>query len=67
MQRAGVTFARRFDLTDFANRFFEVTWRSVHDPVAGINRTEVNPTALRIDLTYIRWLSEQEGNGSTAL
>ena len=48
-----------FDLTDFANRFFEVTWRSVHDPVAGVNRTMVNPTALRMDLTYIRWLSEK--------
>jgi hypothetical protein len=44
----------------FYCRFFEVTWHSVEgtEP-GGVNRTEVRPTALRSDVTYIRQGSVQ--------
>ena len=35
-------------------RFFEVTWQGVYDAEAGINRTEVTPTSLRRNSTYIK-------------
>ena len=35
-------------------RFFEVTWRQAYDAEAGMNRTEVTPTWLRTNSTYIR-------------
>lgn len=37
-------------------RFFEVSWRTVFDADAGVNRTEVIPTWLRRNPTYIRYV-----------
>ena len=36
-------------------RFFEVTWTVTYDEEADTNRTEVTPTKVRQDATYIRY------------
>lgn len=36
-------------------RFFEVTWRQAYSKTEGINRTQVAPTEMRQDETYIRY------------
>ncbi len=34
-------------------RFFEVTWGEAFDPETGANRTQVRPTQMRMNETYI--------------
>ena len=38
-------------------RFFEVTWRLAYDEQEDENRTELAPTEIRLDPTYIRLVS----------
>jgi hypothetical protein len=42
-------------------RFFEVTWRLSYDAQEDENRTELAPTEIRLDPTYIRCQSYGHG------